>query len=345
MGLKTEVGRAANHLLERYGYRLVSDDRLYDWQKRRGVYFHTFRPVALPPDATDYLRPDNPRLLELRARYASFNRRVTEPFVWTDELVRADDLKYFRGDNAYVWQLRGRDMNPLGYALSAYYVRSIDALGLLDKLTEDDAFGLFTFPIGGKTMSRDLLDSVNEVSFLERELALSTRRLNVLDIGAGYGRLAHRMVTGLSSLPSPRGAGAYFCTDAVPVSTFICEYYLRHRKVDHLAKVVPLDEIDDAMAKNRIDLAVNIHSFSECRGSAVDWWCKLLERHAVRYLLVVPNADREGGRGLVNQAGEDFGALIQQHGYRLMKAVPKYADPVVQEYGIASTYYHLFERA
>jgi hypothetical protein len=338
MGLKAHAGRVANHLLERYGYRLVSDARLYDWQKNQGTYYHTFRPVSLPPGAESYLRSDNPRLLELRARYASFDREVTVPFVWTEDLVRPEDLRYFRGDNAYVWQLRGRDMNPLGYALTAYYLRSIDRLGLLDRLVEDDAFGLFTFPIGGKLLSRDLLDSINEISFLERELQLSSRRLNVLDIGAGYGRLAHRLVTALPNV------GSYFCTDAVPVSTFVSEYYLRYRKVDHAAKVVPLDEIEAVMSQNRIDLAVNIHSFSECRATAIGWWLRLLERHAVRYLLVVPNADRERSGRLVNHAGEDYGSLIERSGYRLRATVPKYADPLVQEYGVASTHYHLFER-
>ncbi len=99
---------------------------------------------------------------------------------------------------------------------------------------------------------------------------------------------------------------------------------------------------------------MNIHSFSECRASAVDWWLTLLARHSVRFLLVVPNivtnavtnAVREPvGRALINHAGEDFGAIIQGHGYRLRKLAPKYSDPNVQQYGVASTTYHLFERA
>jgi len=339
MGLKAQVGRAGNRLLKRYGYRVVSEDRLYDWQKEKGVYFHTFRDADLPADANQYLVPSNPRLADLRSLYAAFARTVTEPLVWTPGFVRSEDLKYFRGDNGYVWQLRGRNMNPLGYALTAYYVRSVDKLGLLDRLSEDDAFGLFTFLIDGKSMSRDLLDSVNEINFLERELNLSSQAFNILDIGAGYGRLAHRMTSAF-----PRQNPFYFCTDAVPESTFLCEFYLGFRGVNSQARVVPLYEIDSVFEKTQIDLAINVHSFSECQASAIEWWITRLAQREIRYLLVVPNAAEDGGRALINHAGVDFGAIIERHGYRLLKMTPKYGDPLVQEFGIASTYYHLFER-
>lgn len=339
MRIKSRIGQATNLLLERWGYRLVSRDRLYAWQAEPGVYFHTFSPVALPPEAIQYLTDDSPRLRELRVRYASFARSVTEPLVWTAGFVRPEDLRFFRGDNAYVWQLRGRDMNPLGYALTAYYVKSIDALGLLDLLTEDDAFGVFGFSVSGRTMSRDLLDSVNELNFLEKELGIARRPLKVLDIGAGYGRLAHRTTSWLA-----RDQVFYFCADAVPESTFLCEYYLRFRGVDRRARAIPLDEVEATLASQAIDLAVNVHSFSECSADAIAWWLRLLERHRVQHLLVVPNASSEGGRALVNHAGQDFGAIVAASGYRLVKAVPKYADPLVQEFGIAPTYYHLFER-
>jgi putative sugar O-methyltransferase len=229
-------------------------------------------------------------------------------------------------------------MNPLSYALTTYYLQSVDKLHLLSRLEEDEHFGIFTFNVAGRVVSRDLLDSVNELNFLHRELSIGDwPRLNVLDIGAGYGRLAHRTVQGLDNI------GTYLCTDAVATSTFVAEYYLRFRGIKQRAQVVPLDEIEAQLSTTPIDVAVNIHSFSECSASAIDWWLALLARHSVKYLFVVPNSvDSE--RRLTNHAGEDFGAIIEGHGYRLRTAAPKYADPTVQEYGIASTYYHLFER-
>jgi 2-polyprenyl-3-methyl-5-hydroxy-6-metoxy-1,4-benzoquinol methylase len=63
-------------------------------------------------------------------------------------------------------------------------------------LEEDDDFGAEVFDFHGKVVSRDLLDSIIEINFLDRHLGFSSRRaVNVLDIGAGYGRLAHRMAT------------------------------------------------------------------------------------------------------------------------------------------------------
>jgi len=107
-------------------------------------------------------------------------------------------------------------------------------------LVEDDYFGNFVFQIGGKTISRDLLDSILEIYFLDRHLGLASaeNHRTILDVGAGYGRLAHRLVSALS------GAQRYLCTDAVAESTFISEYYLGFRGLDGRACAVPLDEIE-----------------------------------------------------------------------------------------------------
>ena len=45
----------------------------------------------------------------------------------------------------------------------------------------------------------------------------------------------------LAGLPN---IAEYLCTDAVPVSTFLSEYYLRFRGLQDRATVVPLDEIE-----------------------------------------------------------------------------------------------------
>jgi hypothetical protein len=79
--------------------------------------------------------------------------------------------------------------------------------------------------------------------------------VKALDIGGGYGRFAYRLTTAFP------GSLAY-CVDAVPVSTFLCEYYLRYRDcAEYEAGAIPLN-IGEANL-TRTDLAVNIHSFSE----------------------------------------------------------------------------------
>lgn len=335
MGIKGNLRDALNTVLAPVNHSLVDDRMLYDWQKRSFKAQAGFRSSPLPPGAAEYLTISNPRLADLRARYAGFNSAVTSPAVWTDDLVSAEDMMYFRGDNAYVWQVRDRGMNMLSYALTTYYVPSIDPLGLMQKLEEDDSFGVHSFTVGNKLVSRDLLDSISEIYFLERHLKIAGRpNFSVLDIGAGYGRLAHRMAT---ALPNVR----YFCTDAYATSTFLSEYYLRYRGLAGRATVLPLDEVEQGLARESIDIAVNIHSFSECTPSAIEWWISRIAQHNIRYLMIVPNT----GDRLATHEGFDFSTIIEKHGYKLKAKDPKYRDPVVQQYAINPSTYFLFELA
>lgn len=303
----------------------------------------SFRSTPLPPEASA-LHRDHPRLRELRARYRRFGQVVTDHVSWTDRYLRDElDLSHFRGDNAYVWQLRGlrdHEMAVRSYALTAYYVRSIDTLGLLQRLEEDGLFGVHTFEVDRRTMSRDLLDSVNEILFLERHLGLSRMpNVRILDIGAGYGRLAHRLTAGLPNV------ARVLCADAVPESTFLCEFYLRFRGVADRSCAVPLDEIEPVLMAEGVDVATNIHSFSECTADVIRWWLELLRRARVPHLLIVPN---DGARLFSREkdgSQQDFTQLVEQAGYRLRLTEPKYLDPTVQKLGVHGGFYHLFDRA
>jgi hypothetical protein len=137
--------------------------------------------------------------------------------------------------------------------------------------------------------------------------------------------------------------GGYFCADAVASSTFLSEYYLRFRGVDDKARAIPLDELEQTLAGRRIDLAVNIHSFPECTVEAIGWWLDLLRRHGVPRLMIVPNRGKHGGEKLVTNMGEPMEPLLEARGYQLVVKAPKYADPVVQRYGVQPTWYYLFE--
>ena len=72
--------------------------------------------------------------------------------------------------------------------------------------------GVNLHDIDGMLVSRDLLDSINELTFLDDELGIAQRNMTILDIGAGYGRLAHRATTAFENL-------TYLCTDAIPLSS------------------------------------------------------------------------------------------------------------------------------
>jgi hypothetical protein len=305
--------------------------------------------VTLPPDADVKLSDSSPRLLSLRKAYASSGLPVTVPSVWNDHRIGSElDLRYFRGENPYVWNYRDvwnhrewpRSVE-LKYFIFAEYVRSRDSRNLLEHLGEDGAFGCWTFEYPGyPRVSRDLLDSVNEILFLDRHLGILDRpRLRVLDIGAGYGRTAHRMIRAASDV------GDYCCVDAIPESTFICEYYLHHRGCIPPARVVPLHELDGALQPGQFDLAVNIHSFSECTYDAISWWLDWLEHLRVPNLLIVPNDRDELLAFESDGTRRDFRPLIAAAGYQLSVCEPVLADAAVQELVRVRDQFLLFQRA
>jgi hypothetical protein len=346
MGIKRAAALSANWLLAPLGAELVSKSEIQLLRRIadrhlpvRGPSFH---PGPVPEGAEAILRPDHPRLAELRARYAAFAPPALAPSLWSPATVATIDLKYFRGDNAFVFQFQ--DWNAeVAYILTACYLRTIDQLGLLGRLQEDGLFGAYVFPFERDTVvSRDLLDSISEITFLEEALGLSTRSgWSILDIGAGYGRLAHRLVESLGGLRK------VLCADAIAESTFLCEYYLQFRGASPRAQAVPLDAIEDALAGNHVDLAVNIHSFSECSLASAGWWLDLLVRHDIERLMIVPNPDDHGGKRLLSREPDgsrlDLLPALVERGYRLATGRPKYALPAVQRHGVSPTHFYLFE--
>lgn len=330
--------RAGRAILERAGYDVARAPRPDDRYQRPS--FST--QVEVPAGAAEELRPDNPRLMELRRRYAISTSPMATRTMWHNRYVKDElDLVHFRGDNAFVWQLR----NMGAGAAQKYYLylrdlASRDKRGLLQALREDGAFGAWTFTYPGwPVVSRDLLDSVNELYFLHRHTGLLDSDWTVLDIGAGYGRLAHRMLTAAPKLRS------YLCVDGVAESTFLSEYYLRFRGCTGRAEVIALDEVDDRLPGRRVDLAVSIHSFSEMSTATIDGWLSWLSRLQVPWLLVVPN---DAHLLLASEAdGErpDFGPLLTRHGYELVEQEPVFPDPTMRELMEIEDHFFLFKRA
>ncbi len=113
--------------------------------------------------------------------------------------------------------------------------------------------------------------------------------------------------------------------------------------MDVNAKIVPLDDIEATLKNKIVNIAVNVHSFSECSISAIEWWLSLLEKHGIKYLMIVPNAGDHGGELLQTNDSQDISKVVEKHGYKLIVKESKYGDPVVQKYAINPTYYYLFE--
>jgi hypothetical protein len=238
-----------------------------------------------------------------------------------------------------MWQ--HRDLNlPVNYILTYYgLVRDKTVATVLSRLQEDDLFGAYTIDCDGPLLSRDRLDSASEIAYLSTRVPFGSAGYRLLDIGSGYGRLAHRLSQACPQLQVA-------CVDAVARATFLCEYYCRYRQCGTGVEVVPMDDIETYLDSHPVEVAVNIHSFSECTFAAVRWWLALLAAHHVRFLFIVPNA--RGNQGLTstetNGAHLDLLPGIESAGYRLVDRRPKYTAPTLQLYGVSPTYYYLLER-
>jgi putative sugar O-methyltransferase len=301
-----------------------------------------YDPTVPLPDSAEALRATTPRLAELRHRYAGLDLPPLSASRWRPDAVDAFlDHRYFRGDSLITWHYRELPRaTRLKYFIYAQYVRGRDHLGLLDRLTEDGAFGCWTFDYPGHPRySRDLIESVNELLFLERELGVAEREhLSVLDIGAGYGRLAHRMIAAVPNVAD------YCCVDAVPESTALCEYYLAHRGCAPPARALALDELDGNLAPGAFDLAVNVHSFPECTHAAVSWWLELIASLDIPHLLIVPNEPGQLTTLESDGSHRDFSEAIARAGYEPARVEPVIADPAVAELVRVTDEFHLFRR-
>jgi putative sugar O-methyltransferase len=187
----------------------------------------------------------------------------------------------------------------------------------LSMLSEDNSFGVMTSVVENKLVSRDLLDSIVELEFLSNHCNLDLNNMKILDIGAGYGRLAHRMS---SAFPTSN----IYCTDKIEVSLEICEKYLNFRNVKNSKVVHPkdLDSIGD------IDLAMNVHSFPECTRAEINEWLDWLVSKKIKKFFIVPHQWAVGGiygqsdwdkEMFCIEDGKSFMPDILARGYKLEK--------------------------
>jgi hypothetical protein len=334
--------RAAAFVSDQIGLTVISTktrDKILNSAPWLSAYFPASETNGVPnrdPSsgvADPYLRWDHPFLESLRRHYA--RHPAADHSQWNSPRVLAGvNPASFRADNLYVFQ--SRRYPPSATYATAAYTAQVDRLGLFQRLEEDGAFGAETFDFHGKLVSRDLLESILEINFLDRHVELSHwRDVRILDIGAGYGRLAHRAAAGLPNL------GTYFCVDAVPESSFLSDYYLKFRDATDHCCVVPLHEFGDV---GPIDLCVSIHCFTECRSRVVKWWLGQIREVRVPWLFIESGCTlgltsrEERGRG-------DIRRLIEGAGFTLAVKEKKFASaPVLEAFGLYPADYYLFRR-
>lgn len=288
----------------------------------------------LSAETIQYLSRDNPRLQQLKERYARFNKWAHSSWTPWEEKV---DLLRFRGENDYLSQAYFKDTLKR-YEITTAYVEVIDQLGLLQTLSEDTLFGVKTWDIlANRPVTRDLLDSIVELTFLQAQLGWTREQpIRVLDVGAGYGRFAFRLT---SAFPQSHVT----CIDAIPTSTFLCEFYLKFRGSQARTKVVPFDEVD-RLSEAKYDLAVNIHSWSECTLEFIKFWLGRIRDLKIPYLFIVPHfadfSTKEADGSNLSYYEE-----LERHGYKQHIHRRKFhRSTVADRFGIYPADYWIFKQ-
>lgn len=330
--LRRGAGRVVRAAASRAGYQLTAVPTV------RGTH-------GVPQDDTDPPRADHPDLVALRARYAACDLPMAATSWWEDERVRGGvDLTSFRADNLYVWQDRRRSVDPrVRLFVHVTDVAARVGRSRLRRLGEDGAYGAHVqdYATYGP-VSRDRVDSAVELDFLLRHVPrLSQPGATVIDVGAGYGRLAHRASELLD------GLGRWVCVDAVPESTYLSRHYLGYRGVlspEGPAEVVAIDELREALEGTVAHAAVNVHSFSEMPRRAVAGWLGWLAELRVPHLVVVPN---EPGDPLGLEADGSRPPLLDlfdHAGYHPRLVEPVIVDPDARDIVGVHDRMWLFER-
>ena len=254
------------------------------------------------------------RSIELDELYKSLNLYPEDMGVWNRKHTERLDISNFRSDNVYVWQTRSSHEKQ--YLVSYLLAKLQDHGKLLETISEDGAFGAETYEFLGEKVSRDRVDSSLEINFLIE--TFSTEKLSnsrVLDIGAGYGRLAKNLCKVFPSIHVS-------CVDSIPISTAISEYYLQSQIDSGQITICDLAQLVE-IPVNSIDLAINVHSFSEMSLESVKNWARFLKQIQVPRLFIVPNPSE-----LRLNSGENFREIFEENGYSVKVKRAKYPNGV-----------------
>jgi len=265
---------------------------------------------------------------ELDALYNDLGLYPHDLGVWNRKHTHRLDVSNFRSNNVYVWQTTNSYENQ--YLTSFLLAKLQDHTNSLGLIFEDGAYGAKTYEFLGEKVSRDRIDSSLEINFLidcvSAEILHGSR---VLDIGAGYGRLAKNLCKVFPSIEVG-------CVDSIPISTAISEFYLQPQVDTGQITIYDLLNYVD-IPLNSIDLATNIHSFSEMSLESVKNWAFFLSKIRVPRLFIVPNSSE-----LRLNTGEDFQQIFEEYGYFVKVKRAKYLEGIDANLLLyPSTYFYL----
>ncbi|MET7468279.1 putative sugar O-methyltransferase [Micromonospora sp. NPDC005686] len=133
----------------------------------------------------------------------------------------------------------------------------------------------------GEHLSLDDLQSTFELGAIERDVSLDGA--DVLEIGAGYGRTCHMIM-------SNHDVATYRIVD-LRNTLRLSQAYLRGalgEKQFNRIQFVQVDEVEDALDGQRFDLCINIHSMTEMSPGTARAYLDLIDRTCAAFYVKNP---------------------------------------------------------
>ncbi|GAA2098430.1 hypothetical protein GCM10009801_69530 [Streptomyces albiaxialis] len=211
-------------------------------------------------------------------------QRISERWV-TEEA--AADLTDFKSDprnfHLALWDPTTNGVRYLKALLYELATRlSPEEWARIEKVRNREVGNPLSVRIDGRPVCLDYLQASQELGFIEK--AVELRGARVLEIGAGYGRVCHAMLSNYDL--------AGYCIVDLRNTLALSRRYLREVLDDEqFAKVrfVPVDEdVEAALESSRFDLCVNVHSFTEMAPETVSAYLRLIDRSCTGFFVKNP---------------------------------------------------------
>jgi len=204
--------------------------------------------------------------------------RITKFWVTEDAAV---DLTDFKSDTRnYNISLWNPEANGIRYLKTLVYDLATrlgpDDWARLRKIRNRSVGDPLTVRYEGEELCLDYAQAVLELGFIEQRVTL--RGARVLEIGAGYGRTCHAMLSNHDL--------AEYCIIDLRNTLHLSRRYLREVLDDaQFAKLrfVQVEDIDEVLHSAHFDLCINIHSFTEMMPETVQGYLDLIDEKCAAF--------------------------------------------------------------
>jgi putative sugar O-methyltransferase len=209
---------------------------------------------------------------------------------------RVQNLKNFKSNDVnFKLSLWNPHTNGVRYLKSLIYnlcmTLTTENWERLSKTKKRDVGNPISITFNDENTCLDYLQAVYELEFIENGLLQNIRSRHafpqsILEIGAGYGRTCHTIISNHSSIET------YFIIDLQNCLS-LSKRYLRevlddsHFSKIHFISVENIVELDDL---GSIDLCINIDSFAEMEPRAINYYLDYIDKHGKFFYVKNPVA-------------------------------------------------------